>query len=596
MAGFDTGFNWEAGRQQQQLERKQGIADEQRRAKAGFLYQQYQNATDEGQKAGAQQALKDLYPPEHANQFMQDIKSFLHVGKQPTPQVNPQAAAAYAAPPTVNVPTSDAAPQNPWEIPQSVKHVAQARTPEEAVLSIPSTTQAAETAATQKEKSAATLAAQKQKDALEQIAARAKAAGEKQPSGRPVPFFKGAMNQTDAAGRQDAGFEFKDENGETLDATKIPPNMILVPVYFGKSSYWTVADDQGRYVTADNQKKFEPAVGGPTQNPPSAGVARVPTVGTHQVPGMNPGEKLTMTSTQTPVAPRSANTPQVPGAPPPTKAAPQVPVSGPTAQAAPPKSKLDHPSHAKMAAKAAQASQSTQAGTMPPPPPAFAGGTFQTQGKTTKPVVSAMNTVAAQVFGGNGDKPIWDYAYMYDNPRLAKSLNKALTLNALSIPGTEDDPTFMQTLGTAVGVTGWSQEQIRNANANARQEIRQLGGDDALEMFSRLAGFQEDLTALRRATGSSAAQGAVKTMVRAAPIYNVSSSQDFRNQLAVTLNTASAALSGYPEISKQYTDWWKQGARMAKSGKQAPLSSRIPQPPTGGPKERHYNPQTGRLE
>ena len=175
-----------------------------------------------------------------------------------------------------------------------------------------------------------------------------------------------------------------------------------------------------------------------------------------------------------------------------------------------------------------------------------------------------MDVVSGNVFGGNGVAPIWDNAYMYDNPELAKALNKGLTLNQLTIPGTEDDPTFMQTLATAVGLTGWSQTQIRNANDQARADIEALGGQKALDMFARLSAFQEDLTALRKATSGSAAASTVRTMVRAAPIYNVHSSQDFRNQLASTLRTGASALRAYPEINPKYIQWWDDGARMAK--------------------------------
>jgi hypothetical protein len=65
-------------------------------------------------------------------------------------------------------------------------------------------------------------------------------------------------------------------------------------------------------------------------------------------------------------------------------------------------------------------------------------------------------------------------------------------------------------------------------------------------------------------------------MVRAAPVYNVSSAKNFRDQLGVTLNTAVAAMSGYPAINPRYLDWWRQGARTAKG---IPQSSQSPQMP-----------------
>src|SRR6185312_340213 len=146
----------------------------------------------------------------------------------------------------------------------------------------------------------------------------------------------------------------------------------------------------------------------------------------------------------------------------------------------------------------------------------------------------------------------------------------------------EDNPSFMQTLATAVGITGWSQEQVRNANQAARDKIEQLGGQPALAMLDRMAGLQEDLSALRTATKASAAQGSIRTLVRAAPIYNVSDSKDFRLRLMTLLNTAQSALSGDPAISPAYKNWWAKGATMAKGG---PTSSSAPRVPGSAPKE-----------
>ena len=42
----------------------------------------------------------------------------------------------------------------------------------------------------------------------------------------------------------------------------------------------------------------------------------------------------------------------------------------------------------------------------------------------------------------------------------------------------------------------------------------------------------------------------------------------------MTLNTAAAAMSGYPAISPKYIQWWKDSARAAKGN---PVSSQAPQ-------------------
>jgi hypothetical protein len=342
--------------------------------------------------------------------------------------------------------------------------------------------------------------------------------------------------------------EFNDQNGQPIDVSKLPEGSKITPWAYGGKIFYTIGDQVPRVITADNQRTVQPEEGDltPAGQAPSLGEARVPTVGTHQVPGMNPGETVTLHTTTTPVSPGA----KTPGTKQPTASQP-VASGGKGTQAL-----TDIRDQSRLAN-----------GQLPPQPPAFAPGTMLAQGKVAQPIVASMNTVAAQVFGGNGEPPLWESAKMFDNPELATALNKALTLNALTIPGTEDDPSFTQTLATALGVTGWSQEQIRDANAQAREDLQKLGGDDALKMFARLAGFQEDLSALRAATKGSAAQGSIMTLVRAAPVYNVSSSQNFRDQLGVTLNTAAAAMAGYPAISEKYVDWWKHGAQLARGGK-----------------------------
>jgi hypothetical protein len=95
---------------------------------------------------------------------------------------------------------------------------------------------------------------------------------------RPVPYYAGAVNLDTAASMSGQGVQFNGEDGEPYDLTKLPKGSILVPVYLGGGkSYWSVATDKGRYETGDNQRKFEPAVGGPNPNAPTVGQARVPT-------------------------------------------------------------------------------------------------------------------------------------------------------------------------------------------------------------------------------------------------------------------------------------------------------------------------------
>src|SRR6185369_12735 len=294
------------------------------------------------------------------------------------------------------------------------------------------------------------------------------------------------------------GTSYKDMQGHDITKEMLqsaPPSTKLETIRQGSNTYHLLVDQKTRQATIGNEVYQVPEIGeiSPVTATP-LGQAKVGTVSTHEVPGMNPGEKLKMTGTSTPATVGMTS--------PSAKSAPSVAPS--VAPAALPASGGRAPAKAIQKASPtptvpAQSFTPVQRGQMPPQPSPFASGTFQSQGKTTKPVVAAMDTVAAQVFWQNGDKPIWEYAHMYDNPELATALNKALTLNSLAIPGTEPNPSFMQTLGTAIGVTGWSQERIRNANVDARNEVARLGGDEGMELLARLQGFQEDLSALRSA-------------------------------------------------------------------------------------------------
>ena len=357
------------------------------------------------------------------------------------------------------------------------------------------------------------------------------------------------------------GAQFNKQDGTPWspdELSQFPEGTALAQFVKGDQIYYSPIDQRTKTSTFNNVVSQIPEAGQITQeNQNPLGVARVPTTTTHQVPGMNPGEKITLTGTSTPATPASIISPSSAVAPK-TGAQPVTPPSPKAVgQALKPQPSIT------------KGTKTTAIGTAPPP---FAPGTMLSQGRIAEPVVASMSTVAAQVFGSNGEPPIWENAWMFDKPELRTALNKALTLNALSIPGTEDDPSFAQTLATAVGVTGWNQEQIQKANVQARQNLQRLGGDQALKMFARMAGMQEDLSALRSATKASAAQGSIRTLVRAAPVYNVSSSQNFRDQLGVTLNTAAAAMSGYPSINQKYLEWWRNGAQAARGGT----------PPSGG--------------
>lgn len=355
---------------------------------------------------------------------------------------------------------------------------------------------------------------------------------------------------------------------------EMPAGTIAREFKAGPNVFYALGDQNSKTLNVGGQIFNVPSVGNITPgNSTALGIATSALPKEHEVPGMNPGETVNLTTQPT------ATPGMTPAAPPSAPAAPSAtPPSSPTLKTRSVTPALP-PSPSQVAATAKTNSKRSQARQIPTPqgdpmPAAFAPGTMLTQGRSAEPVVAAMSVVAGNVFGGNGDKPIWDNAWMYDDPKIRTALNKALTMNALATPGTEDDPTLMQTLATAVGVTGWTQEQINKANVDARNDLFKVAGDAGLEQFAREAALQEDLSALRTATKASAAQGSIRTLVRAAPVYNISSAQDFRNQLGTTLKTAVSSMKGYPAINPKYVDWWDRGVTAAKGG---PKSANAPE-------------------
>ena len=347
---------------------------------------------------------------------------------------------------------------------------------------------------------------------------------------------------------------------------EMPPVMIAREFQAGTRTFFALGDQNSKTINVGGKIVAIPSIGQITpQNSTELGTATGALAKTHQVPGMNPGETVNLTTQPVSTPGMTGGAPQVaPAAP---SAAPTDQTPNPTLKTRPmpatPPALPPSPSQQAIANKTNQGrSQSKQ---IPSPmgqpmPPAFAKGTMLSQGRSAQPVVASMSVMAANIFGGQGDPPIWEYAKLYDDPQTRQALNNALTLNALANPGTEDNPSFMQNLATAVGATQWTQEQINQANVEARKTLERVGGPDALKMFAREAALQEDLSALRTATKASAAQGSIKTLVRAAPVYNVSSAQDFRNQLGTTLNTATASMRGYiscnqPRIHQVVGSW-----------------------------------------
>jgi len=121
-------------------------------------------------------------------------------------------------------------------------------------------------------------------------------------------------------------------------------------------------------------------------------------------------------------------------------------------------------------------------------------------------------------------------------------------------PGTEDDPSFMQTLATA-RITGCRSSKFSKPTFS-RQDLQKLGGDDALNMFARMAGMQEDLSALRAATKGSAAQGSIRPWSCAR-----STTSKARRTFATNSRHAQHSIGSHerlPGDHPAYLEWFKK--------------------------------------
>lgn len=126
---------------------------------------------------------------------------------------------------------------------------------------------------------------------------------------RPVPYVRGAVNRSQASEAAQLGKVYMDQDGNQIDVSKIPDGMFLLPIFGGGGKEWyELTTDPGRYETGDNQRKFEPSIGGPNPNAPSIGAARVPTERSSSSTD-SLGVTTSTHSTSTPVTPGSTANP-----------------------------------------------------------------------------------------------------------------------------------------------------------------------------------------------------------------------------------------------------------------------------------------------
>jgi hypothetical protein len=393
---------------------------------------------------------------------------------------------------------------------------------------------------------------------------------EKSAGGRPVLGYNAAVNLDLARNRQTQGTVYSGQDGNPIDLSSLPDGSILVPVFEGGGkSYWSIANDKGRYETGDNLRKFEPAVGGPVANPQNVGQVRVPTYRTSVTPG--PGGPVVTSSVTSPmtggggVSRPAAVRQAIPNQP---GTHPVAPRSGgaaqPTSQPASPK----------------QTRSSDIPPMRDPKLPPMKGADERAISNLTAPVA----TVEQQVVG-RGAKPLWEYSTILNNPDLLKATNWAMAAPMLQTPEGSKDPGFWNTITLALGLATAAQKVTTEQIVDARNKVQNEGGPQAVEFLDRLAELKGTIPNLRKIQGGSSAMGAMQPLYQESPIMNISSPEDFRNRTANMLRTMAVALDQVPGINKAHVNWLYGQADQAQSNsvdvlkKQAALLNAPPPPP-----------------
>jgi len=393
---------------------------------------------------------------------------------------------------------------------------------------------------------------------------------EKSAGGRPVLGYNAAVNLDLARNQQTQGTVYSGQDGNPIDLSSLPDGSILVPVFEGGGkSYWSIANDKGRYETGDNLRKFEPAVGGPVANPQNVGQVRVPTYRTSVTPG--PGGPVVTSSVTSPmtggggVSRPAAVRQAIPNQP---GTHPVAPRSGgaaqPTSQPASPK----------------QTRSSDIPPMRDPKLPPMKGADERAISNLTAPVA----TVEQQVVG-RGAKPLWEYSTILNNPDLLKATNWAMAAPMLQTPEGSKDPGFWNTITLALGLATAAQKVTTEQIVDARNKVQNEGGPQAVEFLDRLAELKGTIPNLRKIQGGSSAMGAMQPLYQESPIMNISSPEDFRNRTANMLRTMAVALDQVPGINKAHVNWLYGQADQAQSNsvdvlkKQAALLNAPPPPP-----------------
>ena len=141
-----------------------------------------------------------------------------------------------------------------------------------------------------------------------------------------------------------------------------------------------------------------------------------------------------------------------------------------------------------------------------PSPRMYAKGLTLQQGRPAEKIGPAVAVFEAQVVG-NVD-PLWDYAYLLDDSRVAKALNRDLY-----------------------------------SDSSSESELIGLGGTQALVLLHRLRGLSASISAVSRAG------------IPLAPLSLPTDAHDLCDQIALKEMSVGAVLEATPGFSRDYVAW-----------------------------------------
>ena len=208
--------------------------------------------------------------------------------------------------------------------------------------------------------------------------------------------------------------------------------------------------------------------------------------------------------------------------------------------------------------------KSSQSGSSSAPPPIAKYPSMGAQFRQTFDTIAALQ----QQFLGEGNDPLWKYAYMMDNKPLAAAINDALTASMQVIPTGSADPGLGQSISRATGLFGFVQNKVSENIRSSREKVQKLGGDEALQLVDRLAELKGSIPAMRTYSKASAAQGSIAPLIQESAVLNTSSARDFTLRIAYTMRTLAAAMANDPSINPAYSRWfYAQAAAAEQAGK-----------------------------